>query len=348
MEGESKNQSHIEERETDGLPSYEALDNAAKSARTLGGYMNEREGFTKQLFTPAQAEAFLHTFEMASESIKAGDVEGFNQELVNLDSCFDGYGLNVGDGVREDLGSLENIKQEFGNIRSSFDTFAAQAEELSGVDLDRLDYVRARLAQIDEFHIKLHEAAERFLGKSDGEPAVQEVESEATSEGDMETPEKEQNNESNERFARILSELSHEARNIKGKLQQRYEDRLTHQLMSPQKAGALVASLEAASEAVRTGDERALDDAFRRFASSFDKYNEDQNIQGGVRENKENLGATVHSFSQLIEGFSRFASQYEQENPNSELVSGLQRLKKGLARIDDLNLRLKSAASQTF
>ena len=87
MEGEPKNSSHSREREKDEdlvndsldvseenpsgqSASYEVLNQATASARVLEGFMKEREGFSKQLFTPTQAEAFSHTFEMASESVK--------------------------------------------------------------------------------------------------------------------------------------------------------------------------------------------------------------------------------------------------------------------------------------
>lgn len=363
MEGELKNQQRTqeegsgEELATRSLSEeeihsaeqprpFETLDKVTERARQLEGYMNEREGFTRQLFTPVQAEAFRHSFEMASESIRAGDVEGFNQELRSLDSCFDGYGEVVGEGMYDDLDSLRNIKTEFGNLKNNFDTFAGQVEELPGVDLDRLDYMRARFEQIDDFHSKLHTAVAKFLGNEEGKPGLQEASSDVVSESEIETPEKEQNYESNEHFVRMLEELSHEARRVKGKLQQRYDDRLSHQLMTPQKAGAMVVSLEAAAAAVRTGDEGALSDAFNRFSSSFNGYGDERDFSNGTRENKDNLGATVHTFSQLIEGFSRFASLYIQENPNSELAPRLQRIKSGLARVDDFNLRLKGMVSR--
>lgn len=321
--------------------SFEALDKVTESARVLQGYMNERGGFTKQLFSPTQAEVFSHTFEMATESIKAGDVNGFNQEIGNLDSCFEGYGTNIGEGMRDDLDSIRNVKEEFGVLRKNFDIFTAQAEELSGVNLDQLDYLKARFGQIDDFHSQLYEVTAKFLEPEDEAVEASRDKQQVEQDGGIEQ-------EKRFYFARMIDDMTDDARIFGSKLQQRYENNVTHQLMSPSDASSFINGLENASEAIKKGDDNATIEAFEQVARSFGKYGNERGTASAMREDVDNLSATTQVFSRLSENFSRLAAVYENEQGNPEITNRLRSLKEGLSRVDEFNRQLKQRAEQMF
>lgn len=137
----------------------------AKNAKNLEALMNERvaNSLSKEFMSPVQAEAFSHLFEMATESIKSGDIEGFNQDLKQLGPCFERYGVDKGRAVREDLKSLEAVGREFASLRRNFDTVCRELSGVPGVDTAMLSKIQTHFAKIDGFHSKLYQAARNYL-----------------------------------------------------------------------------------------------------------------------------------------------------------------------------------------
>jgi hypothetical protein len=143
----------------------ENLSRVAEQASKLEALMKDRESrsLSKRFMSSAQAEAFSHLFAMATEALKAGDIEDFKLEMLNIGTCFDGYGTDQSSSVKEDLQSLRGIGQEFALLRKNFDMACGVLINIPGIDGQHLTKVQAHFARIDSFHGKLYQAARSYL-----------------------------------------------------------------------------------------------------------------------------------------------------------------------------------------
>jgi hypothetical protein len=144
--------------------SHESMAAVAVNAKNLEALMKERaaRSISKEFMSPVQAEAFRHLFEMATESIKNDDIEGFNQDLKQLGPCFERYGVEKGGAVREDLKSLEGVGREFAGLRRNFDTVCKELSGVPGIDTAMLSKIQTHFAKIDGLHSQLYQSARSY------------------------------------------------------------------------------------------------------------------------------------------------------------------------------------------
>ena len=348
VESEIPRASLENEQEAERIRQFEKLQAVADSAMALEPLMSERyEGkFSRKFMSPAQAGAFSHALGLAAESLKAGDVGDFNQELKHITKCFKGYGENATEGVYEEGDSLRGISEKFADFKTKFADFEEAARDVPGIDTELVGTMSTYFDDIHNFHEDLYGAFQKFTQSEDVVLGSAESKAIETKDEEIETG---INPEKRVGLSKMLEDVSNDARAFGGNMKQRYDDNLTIQPMSLENARSLVSGIESATDAVKSGNNDELTTSLQKIARSFNGYGDGRGTARDVRESFDNVGSFSHNFLQLKEGFARFSSAYTQEEGSDPDVAALLvRMNNGFNNVDDFNARLKGRARETF
>lgn len=324
----------------------EKLGAVAQAAEALVPLMTERyEGkFSRKFMSPAQAEAFSHSFAIAVEALKVGAVEEINEELRNVTACFTTYGDDGGSPVIYDTtDSLGRIGRQFYEVRRNFSDFATVAEKLPGINEENLRAIDEYFGNIHTFHKNLHESVRKIAAMAE-EDVVEDL---ATNQKEEVTPEQNFDREKFSRLGKLLDEVAYGAKGFAARMQDRQRNDLTVIPIEPQKARQFAGGLEQAAEVMKKGDTKELTNALVLASTALVGYGEDRSSRSGYREDIRNLRAMKANFSDVLDTFNQFVSRYNAEDFSDDNVSRiLLQMRTKFSDIDDYNRRLLSKAMQ--